>query len=778
MCAKGCASIDLQAAIIAAKPGDTIVLRAGEVYKGNFNLPWKEGSEYITIQSSKVDQLPPAGYRVSPAHAPLMATLQQAHRAIPVLVAGANEFEVRSVDIASGRLIFEWTLFQNGEAVACRGRELPAPLVAGNVYYARDVTRNTLRLASSPTASPIQLTTSPRVGGMRCSQGLTAHHYRLRGIEFVTVEGAPSEYTLVSIGSGAEINRSSAPHHIELTQVYIHGRSSRTAANEGPRFCLVLNAAHTTIRDSYISECKKEGEESKGIGAWQAPGPLLIKNNYIEAASLNILLGGAPTAIPGHVVGDGDGTGKGGGVVIEGNHFSKQLYWKYQAGPGQPKAPFGPCQEGSYQLDTSKGRLYWCEHDGTGLAWTPHPACSDGEYFRRNDVAQNCAAGACWVCRGGSFEQVTGPYRGGSYVVKGVIETKSLMNGLIAGNVLENSWSTPVLIPMQVFNEGYNWNRVENTEFRDNIIRNSSSGYHNGTEGSGRFTHPNRNVRIVNNLFYDIGITRTPTLRVVTARPAMFQGPCLNCSFEHNTLLTGLPASAGIMFSGEPLAGFRFADNILHANLYGIFGDGHGQDCEAIEYYAGRSAFRHNIFINNTGALPNRSAGSCAVKTRYVSPKTLLFDEAYRLKRDSPYSASCARKCDFAATDGKDLGADIDETEAATSGAVAGTPSWQEQMQLRVSPAALQAVVSYRSFEDGACKLQLFTNAARTRLHPDTLTAETQSDHRPQNRISGRQRQFQLGAVAPLGPQTDYWYLIECQRRRIPGRFRTTGAAP
>src|SRR5262249_52739363 len=40
---------DLQAAINNAQPGDTIVLQAGATFTGNFILPAKSGSAYVTI---------------------------------------------------------------------------------------------------------------------------------------------------------------------------------------------------------------------------------------------------------------------------------------------------------------------------------------------------------------------------------------------------------------------------------------------------------------------------------------------------------------------------------------------------------------------------------------------------------------------------------------------------------------------------------------------------------------------------------------------------------
>src|SRR5215813_13950549 len=61
---------DLQAAINAAKPGDTILLAAGATFTGSFSLPAKNGSSYITIRSSAPDSaLPAAGVRITPAYA-------------------------------------------------------------------------------------------------------------------------------------------------------------------------------------------------------------------------------------------------------------------------------------------------------------------------------------------------------------------------------------------------------------------------------------------------------------------------------------------------------------------------------------------------------------------------------------------------------------------------------------------------------------------------------------------------------------------------------------
>lgn len=61
---------NLQAAINAAQPGDTILLQAGATWTGNYTLPVKSGTGVITIRSSASDTLlPAAGVRISPADA-------------------------------------------------------------------------------------------------------------------------------------------------------------------------------------------------------------------------------------------------------------------------------------------------------------------------------------------------------------------------------------------------------------------------------------------------------------------------------------------------------------------------------------------------------------------------------------------------------------------------------------------------------------------------------------------------------------------------------------
>jgi hypothetical protein len=66
---------DLQAAINAALPGDIILLQAGATFTGNFVLPAKTGTGYITIRTNITDPVP-AGTRITPATAVSLAKIK------------------------------------------------------------------------------------------------------------------------------------------------------------------------------------------------------------------------------------------------------------------------------------------------------------------------------------------------------------------------------------------------------------------------------------------------------------------------------------------------------------------------------------------------------------------------------------------------------------------------------------------------------------------------------------------------------------------------------
>lgn len=113
-----------------------------------------------------------------------------------------------------------------------------------------------------------------------------AHHYRFIGVEFgPTIEGL---YNIIQLGTGEETSLEQLPHHIEFDRVYLYGDPK-----VGQRRGIAANGRFIKIKNSHLSDFKREGEESQAIAVWASDGNIEIVNNYLEAAAENILFGGA-----------------------------------------------------------------------------------------------------------------------------------------------------------------------------------------------------------------------------------------------------------------------------------------------------------------------------------------------------------------------------------------------------------------------------------------------------------------------------------------------------
>lgn len=93
---------DLESAIAHATCGDTIMLQAGATFTGSYVLPNKSCSGWVIIESSQVSQLP-AGTRITPAQAPLLAKIESRSQGeAPIQVrAGAHHYRLIGLEVTS-----------------------------------------------------------------------------------------------------------------------------------------------------------------------------------------------------------------------------------------------------------------------------------------------------------------------------------------------------------------------------------------------------------------------------------------------------------------------------------------------------------------------------------------------------------------------------------------------------------------------------------------------------------------------------------------------------
>lgn len=155
------------------------------------------------------------------------------------------------------------------------------------------------------------------------------HNFRFIGLEIDCADAAcasPNDITqgLVEMDGGFPNTVTATPNEIILDRCYIHGSPTQNIRS-GVR----ANGTNIAIIDSTISEIHEavaaSAGDSQAIEDWNGAGPLLIQNDYLEAASENVMLGGAATSVPGLIPSD---------VTITGNTFYKDLAWR------NAKAPF------------------------------------------------------------------------------------------------------------------------------------------------------------------------------------------------------------------------------------------------------------------------------------------------------------------------------------------------------------------------------------------------------------------------------------------------------
>lgn len=129
---------NLQAAINAAVPGDTILLAAGAIFTGTFTLPVKQGSGYITIRSASPDaSLPAAGTRITPAYAGLLPKIRSTRNGPAFKTAvGAAYWRLQFLEILPSESASSANLVELGSAESTQSSlaQVPHHLIVDRCY--------------------------------------------------------------------------------------------------------------------------------------------------------------------------------------------------------------------------------------------------------------------------------------------------------------------------------------------------------------------------------------------------------------------------------------------------------------------------------------------------------------------------------------------------------------------------------------------------------------------------------------------------------------------
>jgi PKD repeat protein len=132
---------NLQQALDDARPGDTILLEEGAEFVGNFVLPAKTGTEWITLRTAAPDTvLPHAGERIAPSDAQRLARLRSpsgdpALRTAP----GAHHWHVEYLEFAASYQ-GNGDIIQIGDGTSAQDTlgEVPHDIVLSHLYVHGD----------------------------------------------------------------------------------------------------------------------------------------------------------------------------------------------------------------------------------------------------------------------------------------------------------------------------------------------------------------------------------------------------------------------------------------------------------------------------------------------------------------------------------------------------------------------------------------------------------------------------------------------------------------
>ena len=132
--------------------------------------------------------------------------------------------------------------------------------------------------------------------------GTGTSNWRLDGLRFEA--NAYGEGTVIALQDVANIT---------LDRLLILGGPT------GQKRGVMGNGRQVTLTRSHIANIWWSGVDSQAFCAWDGAGPYTITDNYLEAASENVMFGGADSASADRIPSD---------ITITGNHFSKQVGWR------------------------------------------------------------------------------------------------------------------------------------------------------------------------------------------------------------------------------------------------------------------------------------------------------------------------------------------------------------------------------------------------------------------------------------------------------------------
>jgi hypothetical protein len=539
VCASGCEFSDLQAAIDAAVPGDSIRLRAGETFVGPFLLRRKAASTgWIEIRSDAADSaLPAAGVRLVPSGKPgantdrsLLARLigrGSNYRTTPVVRTepGAHHYILKFLEIDGSESLGWETLIAFGDdTTAATATDIVMDRVYAHGHFQKGQKRG-VALNSVRTDILNSYISDIRAVGFD-SQAICGYNgagpYRIVN-NYLEASGEN-----IMFGGSDPAVQNLVPTGIEIRRNHIYKPFSW-------RDPILAPPGSPRASDSGTGGSLGAGTHYFKVVALLDTGPVVA--NSLGSAEAAVSLPGSRTA---------------------------SLSWS--AVPGADRYRI-------YRGTSSGGQSVYIETTSaaTGFQYT-------GVGERSGGVPSSATL----------------------WAVKNLLELKNAQNVLIDGNVIENIWPAgqngyAIVVTPRNQSGAAPWVRVRDVTFSNNIIRNAYgvltlTGYDDLAT-----SQQTQRIAFRNNLIYDIdpagGWNKTFTLGF---------GPS-DIVIDHNTIVQ--KNTSVVFAYGTTISGFAFTNNVTLHNDYGIMGDNGRSGSYSIDMYFPGGVVTNNVLAGGAASL-------------------------------------------------------------------------------------------------------------------------------------------------------------------------------
>jgi hypothetical protein len=543
VCSSGCQYTGVQAAIDAAMPGDTILLRAGQTFVGNYILRNKNTSstQFITIRSDAADSsLPAAGVRLIPEGKTGWNTRRSA---LPRLVGlGGN---AKSVDI-----------FRTS---------------AGAHHYR-------LQFLELDGLANIGYETLVSLGASTGQTSLSQvpHHIV---IDRVWLHGHPVK----GMKRGIYLNSASTDIlNSYFEDFFSFSDSQAISGTNGPGPYRILNNHLEAAGENLIFG----GDDPKIANL--VPSDIEIRGNYMpkDMRWRNPILStpSRPTASVSSTTGS----------LAAGTHYFKVAAviasgggYGYSAGSTEVSiaAPGGRAVTLSWPAvaNADKYRIY------RGMS-------SNGQ----NVYLETSGTQTSFTYSGSGEKSATPRTTGTRWTAKNLMELKNSQRVTVEENLFEFNWDGfqmgfAILITPRNQSGTAPWSVVRDVTFANNIVRHSGAAVQILGRDDLRPSQPTRNITFRNNLFEDIDNAFGNTGRFLSLSEAP-----INVTIDHNTIDH---EGAVVEIMSGAANGFVFTNNMTRHNTYGIKGQGLASGIPTLNVFFPGAVVRGNVLAGGTASM-------------------------------------------------------------------------------------------------------------------------------------------------------------------------------